>query len=559
MDGSPQSSKLAEVTAQLTDITRNIMALTAELDGAERRSAAVTGAIERAGQRVETIDGELGEISERAAALDAEIKQFALDTERGEYADGMRRTAALGDMLAHVMALSSELAGIRQRAFAARTAARRQRLGAPLARNVSPAERPAEPPAERPAERPVETLVKDLVETLDAEVCALKQKHADFNARIEKCEQWLAAADGAAAAAVAAAAPTATAAAPNATAAAPNVANAAVPSAKKQSAFRWADGEEGRKALAPILHPDIWAFRKKLQGLHWNAEEVDLTRDKQDWTTRMDADQRHFVKQQLGFFASVDLLVLAGLDAGLGFEEVDCMEASMYYAAQKDQECVHAEAYSLQIEAVMDGDEREAVLNAVRTMPTIARMHAWVQRWFDRSLSIGERLVAFAAVEGVLFSASFSALQWLRELNLLPGITDFNSFIVRDEGVHTLFTCLLVRRYLRERPAQERAAAIFDSVVEVIDDFVTESLPVRLIKMNDDLMKQYVRFQADCVLIEMGYDPVYRVENPFKFMDKVTLNEVTKVNFFEARGTQYQNVSRPGQARLAIDDTPVED
>jgi ribonucleotide reductase beta subunit family protein with ferritin-like domain len=335
------------------------------------------------------------------------------------------------------------------------------------------------------------------------------------------------------------------------------LARLAEPPRRGPPAFVWAAGEEDRVALFPIRHPDVWAFRKKMEALHWNAQEVDLTRDKKDWTTRMNDEQRHFVKMQLAFFATIDIDVLKNLDENFG-EEIDCMEARMVYAAQKDQECVHAEGYSLQIEAVMDGDEREAVLNAVRTMPVIARMRAWVLRWFDRGLDVGERLVAFAAVEGVLFSASFSALQWLRELNLLPGITDFNSFIVRDEGIHTLFTCLLARRYLRAKPAQKRAEAIFGSVVEVLDAFVTESLPVRLIGMNAELMKQYVRFQADCVLIDMDYAPLYRVENPFKFMDKMTLNEVAKVNFFEHRPTQYQNPTKPGQSKLAIDDSPVE-
>lgn len=326
----------------------------------------------------------------------------------------------------------------------------------------------------------------------------------------------------------------------------------------KEPAFNWADGEETRIALFPIRHPYVWEFRKKLEALHWNAQEVDLTRDRNDWTQRMSADQRHFVKMQLAFFARVDFDVLKNLDENFS-DEVDCMEARMVYAAQKDQECVHAESYSLQIEAVMDGDEREAVLNAVGTMPIIARMREWVLRWFDRQQhDVGERLVASAAVEGVLFSASFSALQWLRELNLLPGVTDFNSFIVRDEGIHTAFTCYLVRSHLRAPPSQERAHEIFAGVVALLDEFVEESLPVRMIGMNSALMKQYVRFQADCVLIDMGYAPSYRVMNPFKFMDKLALNDVAKTNFFEARPTQYQNVSKKGQSKLAVDDTPVD-
>lgn len=323
------------------------------------------------------------------------------------------------------------------------------------------------------------------------------------------------------------------------------------------SAFSWEHGEESRISLFPIRHADVWQFRKTMEALHWNAQEIDISRDARDWSTRMDDNQRHFVKMQLAFFARIDIDVLKNLDDNFG-DEIDCMEAKMVYAAQKDQECVHAESYALQIQAVMEGEERDMVLNAVSTMPIIGRMRDWVLMWFDRRHAIGDRLVAFAAVEGVLFSASFSAIQWLKELNLLPGITDFNSFIVRDEGIHTMLTCALIKR-LKVRPSQERVAAIFNGVVDLLDDFVDESLPVRLIGMNETLMKQYVRFQADCVLMGAGYKSIYKVDNPFKFMDKLTLNEVSKVNFFEHRPTQYQNVSKPSQSMLAMDDTPIDE
>jgi ribonucleotide reductase beta subunit family protein with ferritin-like domain len=291
-----------------------------------------------------------------------------------------------------------------------------------------------------------------------------------------------------------------------------------------------------------------------MEALNWNAQEVDLSRDQRDWN-KMSEDQRHFVKMQLAFFARVDIDVLGNLDGDYG-HEINCMEAQFALVAQKNQECVHAESYGLQIEAVMEGAEREAVLNAVSTMPVIAKMRTWVLKHFQSDLPIGERLIAAAATEGVLFSASFSALQWLKELNLLPGITDFNTFIVRDEGIHTQLTCLFIS-YLREQPLQERAAAIFSGVVEILDEFVAESLPVRLIGMNADLMMQYVRFQADCVLMEAGYKPIYRVENPFKFMDKLSLNEVAKTNFFEHRPSQYQNIVKTGQSKLAVDDSEV--
>lgn len=323
-----------------------------------------------------------------------------------------------------------------------------------------------------------------------------------------------------------------------------------------KSNFTWGN-EQDRLSLFPIKHPNIWDFRKTIEALHWTAQEVDLTRDRRDWD-RMDDDQKLFVKMQLAFFARIDIDVLNNLDENFG-DEVDCMEAKMVYAAQKDQECVHAESYSLQIEAVLDGAERESVLNAVTTMPIITKMREWVLKWFNKTeYTIGDRLVAFAAVEGVLFSASFSALQWLRELNLLPGITAFNSFIVRDEGIHTLFTCLLVKSYLTNKPSQDRAHEIFKSVVELLYEFVEESLPVRLIGMNSELMREYVQFQADSVLRQMGYAPLFRVVNPFKFMDKLSLNEVTKTNFFEHRPTQYQNITKASQSSLTLDDDPLD-
>jgi ribonucleotide reductase beta subunit family protein with ferritin-like domain len=322
-------------------------------------------------------------------------------------------------------------------------------------------------------------------------------------------------------------------------------------------AFRWAPGEADRLSLLPIRHPDIWAFRKKIEALNWNAQEVDLTKDKLDWVTRMNDDERHYVKYQLAFFTRVDIDVLDNLDANFG-EEVDCLEAKMAYAAQKNQECVHAEAYNLQIEALMSGEEREEALNAVRTMPIIGRMRAWILTWFDRALPIGDRLVAFGVIEGVMFQGPFAGLQWLRERNLLPGVTEFNTFICRDEGIHTLLDCLIILVYLLARPSQERAEAIFASAIELIDYFVEEALPVRLIGMNVELMKQYVRFQADCVLRDMGYLPMYRVGNPFPFMDKLTLNEVAKTNFFEKRATQYQSITKTGATRLIMDASPVE-
>jgi ribonucleotide reductase beta subunit family protein with ferritin-like domain len=331
------------------------------------------------------------------------------------------------------------------------------------------------------------------------------------------------------------------------------------PLEKRAAAFRWAAGEDTRLALRPIIHEDIWEFRKKLEGLHWTAQEVDYTKDLTDWSTRMTSMEREFVKYQLAFFARIDIDVLGNLDENFG-DEVDCLEARMVYAAQKDQECVHAESYSLQIEAVLSGEERDQVLNAVKHMPIIALMRKWVISWTNReSRSFGERLVAFIFVEGVLFSGSFCALQWLKHRNLLPGITKANDFISRDEGVHTSHGCLLIRKYLIGRPSQARVEQILEEMVSIVDRFVSEALSVRLIGMNADLMKQYVRFQSDCVLADMGYAAKYRVSNPFPFMDAMTLNEVSKTNFFERATSEYQSITKTGHTRLVIDTDPIPD
>lgn len=327
------------------------------------------------------------------------------------------------------------------------------------------------------------------------------------------------------------------------------------------SPFRWLADERARISLLPIVHDDIWALRKTIEGLHWIASEVDLTGDKNDWATRMTPEEREFVKLQLAFFARVDIDVLDYL--GDFAEEVDCLESRMVFAAQADQECVHAESYALQIEAVLTGAERDRVLNAVRHMAIIAKMREWVLRNTGgadgQRRPIGERLLVAAAIEGVLFSASFCSLQWLRSRKLLPGITKFNKFIARDEWVHTQHSCLLARRYLREKPGEDVAHRVFGEVVALLDEFITESLPVRLIGMNDELMREYVRFQADRVLLELSCARLYGTKNPFRFMDELILSEVGKTNFFEENPSEYQGVTTTDGAKLAFDDTPVDE
>ncbi len=322
--------------------------------------------------------------------------------------------------------------------------------------------------------------------------------------------------------------------------------------------FKWAAGEAERTGLFPIKNPGVWKFRKQIEGTQWTAQEVDLSKDRADWEGRMTEDERKFVRHQLAFFARADIDVLANLGSNFS-KEVNCPEAEAFYAAQMHQEWVHAESYALQIEAVMAGAEREETLNAVRHFPAVAQLREWALTWAHRGAPVGERLVAWAFIEGVQFQGPFCALQWLRERGLLPGITEYNTFIMRDEGLHTLFTCLLVREHLVARPSQARAEEIFAGGMAAVDALVADSLPVRLVGINAELMGEYVRHQADRVLAAMGYAPLYQAANPFPFMDKLAFNEVAKTNFFERRPTQYQAVTRPGAARLALDATPVDD
>ncbi|CAG8718531.1 19066_t:CDS:2 [Dentiscutata erythropus] len=292
-------------------------------------------------------------------------------------------------------------------------------------------------------------------------------------------------------------------------------------------------------------------YHKLLEGLLWTAQEVDISQDRRDWDFKMSPEERHFIKFQIAFFVRADIDVLNNLDENFG-DEIDCLEARCYITTQKYQECVHIEGYNLQTETLLDEKSLQEVLKAFQSWDAVARMRAWVLKWFDRVVPIEHRLIAFAAVEGVLFSASFASLQWLRERKHLPGVTTFNTFIARDEGVHTLFTCLLVRSYLRKKPPQHIAEKIFSSAVETLDGFVDASLPASLRDMNPDSLKRYVCFQADCVLKTMGYRGMYNGTNPFPFMDKLTLNEYSKLNFFETQVTQYQTVVSPGAARLAL-------
>ena len=322
--------------------------------------------------------------------------------------------------------------------------------------------------------------------------------------------------------------------------------------AARASEFAWHPANEAREGvLYPILHQDIWDLRNSIQGAHWTANEVSLAADARDWK-QMAPGWRRAVKYQLAFFATIDVDVLSNIDRKF-IEEVDCLEAEFLYAAQADQECVHAESYANQIAALLDGAEREETFRAVRTLPAVGKMRDWVVRWSSAERPIAERLVAFAAVEGVLFCASFCVLQWLREYNILPGVTTYNDFIARDEWTHTQFSCLLVREYVKNKPSESIAHEIMESIGLVIDEFVAETFGQNTLPgISAESLQRYVKFQADSVLSLMGYGPRWHETNPFAFMDKLAMNRGSKTNFFERKVTHYQGVQAPSQAEFAL-------
>lgn len=315
--------------------------------------------------------------------------------------------------------------------------------------------------------------------------------------------------------------------------------------------FKWA-ADPDRLSVIPIQYPDIWHYYNLLASLNWTPGEVNLSGDKYDWDTKMSEEMRKFVKHILAFFSTIDSVVLSNLDENFG-KEFDLMEVKYVYIQQAQQEAVHAIMYGLQIQAVTDGDEQRELLNAARNMPIIVSMYAWVKKWFDKdTYTIGERLVAFAAVEGVLFSFSFSALQWLREMKVLSGITQANEFIMRDEGAHTDFACMLISKYLQTRPSRPRVLEIIGEIIEILDAFIDVSMPDPLPNLTPADMHRYIRFQADYVINKMGYGKYYKELNPFAFMDKVAMNASVKVNFFESRSSQYQSVVDPKLSEFTI-------
>jgi len=292
-----------------------------------------------------------------------------------------------------------------------------------------------------------------------------------------------------------------------------------------------------RFVLFPIQHDDIWKFYKDQQASFWTAEEIDLSQDLTHWDNKLTDDERYFIKHVLAFFAASDGIVNENLAENF-LSEVQYTEAKFFYGFQVMMENIHSETYSLLIDTyIKDVKEKDYLLNAIETFSPVKKKAEWALRWIENG-DFTERLVAFAAVEGIFFSGSFCSIFWLKKRGLMPGLTFSNELISRDEGMHMDFACLLYNNHLENKLSQEQVTKIITEAVTIEAEFVTESLPVRLIGMNADLMNQYIEFVADRLLNELGCDKVYHSTNPFDFMDMISLQG--KTNFFEKRVAEYQ-------------------
>ena len=292
-----------------------------------------------------------------------------------------------------------------------------------------------------------------------------------------------------------------------------------------------------RFVLFPIQHDDIWQFYKKAEASFWTAEEIDLHPDLKDWDDKLNDDERHFIKHVLAFFAASDGIVNENLAENF-LHEVQYTEAKFFYGFQIAIENIHSETYSLLIDTyIKDTKEKDYLFNAIETLDCVKKKADWALRWIDNG-SFAERLIAFAAVEGIFFSGSFCSIFWLKKRGLMPGLSFSNELISRDEGMHCDFACLLYTKHLKHQLPKERVKQIILNAVEIEKEFVTDALPVKLIGMNADLMSQYIEFVADRLLLELDCDKVFNSKNPFDFMEMISLQG--KTNFFEKRVAEYQ-------------------
>lgn len=307
--------------------------------------------------------------------------------------------------------------------------------------------------------------------------------------------------------------------------------------------------DDSRYVMFPVKHDDVWKMYKKQVDCFWRVEEIDLSKDLGDWD-RLTTDEQHFISKVLAFFAASDGIVMENLGSRF-MNEVQLAEMRAFYGFQIMMENIHSEMYSVLIETyIKSAEEKDQLFRAVQTHPSIAQKANWAKKWIgDNRSSFAARLVAFACVEGIFFSSSFAAIYWVKKRGLMPGLTLSNEFISRDEALHTEFAVLLYSKL--EKPlAKKRIAEIVKEAAEIEKKFVEDVLPDRLMGMNAKLMSQYVEFVADRLCLQLGYDKIYGSQNPFDFMELISLD--SKANFFE------RTVSAYALANKAVDGDPFD-
>ncbi len=291
-----------------------------------------------------------------------------------------------------------------------------------------------------------------------------------------------------------------------------------------------------RFVLFPIKHDDIWSFYKKSEASFWTAEEIDLHQDLTDWESNLNDDEKHFIKHVLAFFAASDGIVNENLAENM-VNEVQYTEAKFFYGFQIMMENIHSETYSLLIDTyIKDNKEKDYLFNAVENLPCVKKKADWALEWIEDA-SFAERLIAFAAVEGIFFSGSFCSIFWLKKRGLMPGLSFSNELISRDEGMHCDFACMLYNDHIINKLPKETIKTIICDAVEIEKEFVSDAIPVRLIGMNAESMCEYIEFVADRLLVSLGNEKEYNTSNPFPWMELISLQG--KTNFFEKRVGDY--------------------
>lgn len=294
--------------------------------------------------------------------------------------------------------------------------------------------------------------------------------------------------------------------------------------------------DNSRYVLFPIKDNNIWNMYKKQLDCFWRVDEVDLSKDLDDWA-KLNKDEKHFISMVLAFFSFSDGIVIENL-AMRFLNEVQLAEARAFYSMQMFMENIHSQMYSVLIDTyIKDNDERERLFNGMDNFPCLQKKATWAKKWIgDNRSTFASRLVAFAAIEGILFSSAFASIYWIKKRGLMPGLTNSNEFIARDESMHTEFAVLLYKK-LQKKLSKKRINEIIQEAVEIEKEFIIEAIPCRLIGMNAAAMIKYIEFVADRLVVQLGYEKIYGSQNPFDFMELISIE--SKVNFFERTNAEY--------------------